>query len=131
MPARYDDWFRQAKRDLNHAQRSLEGGDYEWACFAAQQSAEKGFKAVFMKANHSVWGHSVGALLQQLPDPWQASEALVNAGKELDKHYIPPGYPNSHPQGAPYDYYTKSEAERAIAHTTKILNFCERLLAES
>jgi HEPN domain-containing protein len=130
MPARSEDWLRQAQRDVEHARRSLEGGDYEWACFAAQQSAEKAVKALFLKANRTAWGHSVAALLQVLPDPWQAGEALVDAGKELDKHYIPPRYPNSHPQGAPYDYYTRGEAERAIAHTTKILAFCERLLAE-
>jgi predicted nucleotidyltransferase len=41
-----------------------------------------------------------------------------------------PCYPNSYPQGAPYEYYTRDEAERAIAHTTHILAFCERLLAE-
>jgi HEPN domain-containing protein len=131
MPARYEDWLRQAKRDLEHAKRALDNGDYEWACFAAQQSAEKGVKALFLKANRSAWGHSVAALLQQLPAPWQVDEALINAGKELDKHYIPPRYPNSHPQGAPYDYYTHSEAERAISHTADILAFCERLLAES
>lgn len=131
MPARYRDWLRQAKRDLEHAKRSLKSDDYEWACFAAQQSAEKGVKALFLRANRSAWGHSVGALLQQLPAPWQAGESLVNAGKELDKHYIPSRYPNSHPQGAPYDNYTQAEAERAIGHTAHILGFCERLLVES
>jgi HEPN domain-containing protein len=129
MPARYEDWLRQAKRDLEHARRSADSGDYEWACFAAQQSAEKGVKALFLKANRSAWGHSVGAMLQQLPAPWQANSTLVDAGKELDKHYIPPRYPNSHPQGAPYEYYTKAEAGRAIAHTSDILAFCEHLLA--
>ncbi len=56
MPARYQDWMRQAQRDLEHAKRSLKGGDYEWACFAAQQSAEKGVKALFLKENHNAWG---------------------------------------------------------------------------
>ena len=37
MPARYDDWLRQAKRDLSHARRSLEDGEYEWASFAAHK----------------------------------------------------------------------------------------------
>jgi HEPN domain-containing protein len=74
MPARYEDWLRQAKRDLEHAQRALDDGDYEWACFAAQQSAEKAVKALFLKANGDAWGHSVSALLQQLPKPWQADE---------------------------------------------------------
>jgi HEPN domain-containing protein len=130
MPARYEDWLRQAKRDLELAKRALDSGHYEWACFAAQQSAEKGVKAVFLRANRTAWGHSVAALLQQLPAPWGAGELLLNAAKELDKHYIPPRYPNAYPQGAPYDYYTRVEAERAIGHTTDILAFCERLCAE-
>jgi HEPN domain-containing protein len=130
VTARYQDWLRQARRDLAHARRARDGGDYEWACFAAQQSAEKAVKAVFMRVNQVAWGHSVAALLQALPEPWQVDDAILDAGKELDKHYIPPRYPNSHPQGAPYDYYTASEAERAIEHTTAIIAFCERLLAE-
>jgi len=27
---RYKDWFEQAKRDLDHARKSLEMEDYEW-----------------------------------------------------------------------------------------------------
>ena len=131
MPTRFEDWLRQAQRDWEHARRALDSGDYEWACFASQQSAEKAVKSLFLKANRSAWGHAVSALLQQLPEPWHADESLVNAGKELDKHYIPPRYPNSYPEGAPYEYYTRSEAERAIAHTAEILAFCKRLLAES
>jgi len=38
---RYRDWMAQALRDLEHAGVSLRAGHYEWACFAAQQAAEK------------------------------------------------------------------------------------------
>src|SRR5918992_1384962 len=31
MPRRYEDWFRQAQRDINHARNALEDGDYDWA----------------------------------------------------------------------------------------------------
>jgi HEPN domain-containing protein len=123
--------LRQAKRDLDHARRAVAAGDYEWACFAAQQSAEKGVKALFLKTNRSAWGHSVSALLQQLPPSFRANESLVNAGKELDKHYLLSRYPNAFPQGAPLDYYTKEEAERAVAHTENIIAFCDHLLAGS
>jgi HEPN domain-containing protein len=41
-------WLRQAERDLAHARRSAEHGDPEWACFAAQQAAEKALKAVLI-----------------------------------------------------------------------------------
>ena len=130
MAINYHDWLRQAQRDLALARHALEAGSYEWACFAAQQSAEKGIKAVFLKANRNAWGHSVSALLQQLPPPFQVEESLLRAGKELDKHYIPSRYPNAFPQGAPCDYYTEEEAQRAITHTEHILAFCETLLAE-
>lgn len=53
MPARYQDWMRQAQRDLNHAKRSLESGNYEWTCFSAQQRAEKAVRALFLKANQN------------------------------------------------------------------------------
>jgi len=47
MPRRTEDWLRQAEKDLRHAKNSLQSGDYEWACFAAQQSAEKALKALY------------------------------------------------------------------------------------
>jgi HEPN domain-containing protein len=126
----YQDWLRQAQRDLALARHALESGSYEWACFAAQQSAEKGVKAVLLKTNRSASGNSVSFLLQQLPPTFQVEEVLLRAGKELDKHYIPSRYPSAFPQGAPCDYYTAEEAQRAITHTEHILAFCEALLAE-
>jgi hypothetical protein len=34
-------WMNQAERDLQHARNAKKDGDYEWACFAVQQAAEK------------------------------------------------------------------------------------------
>jgi HEPN domain-containing protein len=129
MAGGYAGWLRQAQRDLEHAGRSLEEGDYEWACFAAQQSAEKAVKAVFVQANAIAWGHSVSGLLQRLPAPWLATPELIDAARELDRHYIPARYPNAHPEGAPYEYYTRDAAARAVGHTRDILAFCEGVLA--
>ncbi len=41
------DWMDQAEGDLDHARHDLEGAFYEWACFSAQQAAQKAVKAVF------------------------------------------------------------------------------------
>ena len=41
MASRHADWLKQGQRDLAHGRHSLDAGDYEWACFAAQQGAEK------------------------------------------------------------------------------------------
>ena len=39
------DWLAQAKRDLVHARHDVEAEFYEWACFSAQQAAEKAVNA--------------------------------------------------------------------------------------
>lgn len=129
MASRHADWLKQGQRDLAHGRRSLDAGDYEWACFAAQQGAEKAVKAVVEKAGGAAWGHSVTALLESLPESLEPGQQLVDAAKALDKHYIPARYPNSHPQGAPYEYYTRAEAECALVHAGQVIGFCEGILA--
>ncbi len=69
MVSRHDDWLKQGQRDLGHGRRSLDAGDYEWACFAAQQGAEKSVKAVIEKAGGVAWGHSVATLLYESLSP--------------------------------------------------------------
>ena len=46
MSNRAKDWMMQAERDLEQALASRKEGRHEWACFAAQQSAEKAAKAL-------------------------------------------------------------------------------------
>lgn len=43
---RSGDWLAQAERDLAQAESSRRQGHHEWACFAAQQAAEKAVKAL-------------------------------------------------------------------------------------
>ncbi len=49
MPERSHDWMRQAEKDLENARWEKEGGYFEWACFVAQQAAEKAIKDVYQK----------------------------------------------------------------------------------
>lgn len=130
MASRHADWLKQGQRDLEHARRALDDGDYEWTCFAAQQGAEKAVKAIYQKAGGMAWGHSVTALLESLPEPLRPGQDLLDVAKELDKHYIPSRYPNAHPGGAPYEYYTRGEAERAVANADRVIGFCAGILAQ-
>lgn len=123
---RYKDWLEQAKSDLGHAERSIEMGDYAWACFAAQQAAEKSVKALHMRLGQVVWGHSVFYLLEALPEGAKPNEGFLDKGKILDKFYIPPRYPNAHPAGPAYRHYTKSEAQEGVRLAKEVLDYCER-----
>jgi HEPN domain-containing protein len=125
MSTRYEDWLKQAKRDLQHARNSLDNQDYEWCCFAAQQASEKSVKALFQKLSADAWGHSVTMLLTNLPISIRPNEEFIDKARVLDRHYIASRYPNSHPVGAPFQYYTRADAERAIQYAEEIIRFCE------
>jgi HEPN domain-containing protein len=122
--SRANDWLRQALRDLEHAKRSLELGDYEWACFAAQQGAEKVVKALYQRLGVEVWGHSISRMLESLPDEYKPRGELIDKAKELDRHYVPTRYPNFHPEGAPLDYYSREDARRAVKYAEEIVEYC-------
>ncbi|MEM0481606.1 MAG: HEPN domain-containing protein [Nitrososphaerota archaeon] len=120
----------QAEGDLEHAKSDLERGFYDWACFSAQQSAEKAVKAVFQKLGAEAWGHSVYDLLISLREKTTVDEELLTYSLELDKAYIPTRYPNAHPSLSPRRRYTKVEAERMIHYAERILGFCKNLLSK-
>lgn len=127
-PSRAEDWLRQAQRDLEHARDTLADGTFEWAAFAAQQSAEKAVKALFQRLGGEARGHSVSQLLAALPQAAPVPRDLIELAKELDKHYIGPRYPNSYPEGAPLDFYTQAEARRAVDAAERIVEHCQRQL---
>lgn len=128
MVERSADWIDQAEGDLEHAKNDLKSGYYDWACFSAQQSAEKAVKAVLQKLGAEAWGHSVYDLILNLKE--DVDEMLLNYALELDKAYIPTRYPNAHPSSSPRRRYTKMEAERLIKYAEEILKFCKSLLSK-
>jgi len=124
------DWYRQAEADLELAGHALAGGRHEWACFAAQQGAEKAVKSVHLALGQDAWGHSVTELLEALREQVREVDTdLIDRGRALDKLYIPTRYPNGLPSGAPADYFTRAEGEEAIRHAEAVLAFCRRALS--
>lgn len=123
---RAHDWFRQAELDLAAARDARRHGHHEWACFGAQQAAEKAVKALHESEGTEAWGHSITELLRGVAS---VPEDVVSAGKSLDKHYIPARYPNSHPAGAPGDLYTEEEADRALGDAERVIEHVRRRLS--
>jgi HEPN domain-containing protein len=123
------DWLAQAQGDLDHARNDLADGYFDWACFSAQQSAEKALKAVLHRAGVEAWGHSVADLLQEISRSTPVTDELLDAAFELDKAYIGARYPDAHPSGTPRARYTRTEADRMVGHADAIVRFSEGLLS--
>jgi HEPN domain-containing protein len=129
MSSRARDWLNQALRDLEQAQDSQKAGRHEWACFAAQQGAEKAVKALHLYLGQEAWGHVIAKLLKELPEAVQASVDLIEKARVLDNFYIPARYPNSHPQGAPFEHYGPLQSEAALSYASEIIEFVRAKMA--
>ena len=129
MTDRALDWLAQAERDLDQAEDSRRAKRHEWACFAAQQSAEKAVKALHLRFGQDACGHVVAKLLRELPNGVTVSEELVEKGRVLDNFYIPARHPNSHSDGAPFEHYGPLQSEAAIAYAREIVEFARSTMA--
>jgi len=123
------DWFNQALRDIEQAEDSRKAGRHEWACFAAQQAAEKAVKALHLYMHQEAWGHVIAKLLKELPESVNIPEDLIDKARVLDNFYIPTRYPNSHPEGAPFDHYGPLQSEEAIRYAREIIEFVRNKMA--
>ena len=129
MAERSSDWLRQSEKDLEKAKLDIDWGYHEWACFTAQQAAEKALKGLFQHLHGEAWGHGTKALLDKLP--YEDSAILLEDAKFLDKLYIPTRYPNGLPEGIPHDYFTRSEAQQAVEAASRIYDWCKGKISQA
>ena len=127
MVQRSGDWFAQAERDLEQARASARDERHEWACFAAQQAAEKAAKALHLHHGQEAWGRVVARLLAHLPG--EIPPNLIEKAKVLDNFYVASRYPNGHPEGAPFEHYGSLQSTDAIDHANEILSFVRSAMA--
>ena len=121
------DWLAQAERDLEQAQASRDSGRHEWACFAAQQSAEKAVKALHLHHGQEAWGHVLARLLAELP--CDVEPLLIEKAKVLDNFYVGTRYPNGHPEGPPFEHYGAIQSGEALRYAGEILAFVRAQVA--
>ena len=91
-----DRWLRQGERDLVSARDSCRSGNFEWACFQAQQGAEKALKALLhARGYRRILTHSVYELIREVGE-FEPSFLNQKAGaKTLDSAYVMARYPDS------------------------------------
>lgn len=129
MANRVQDWIKQALRDLEQAEDCRAAERHEWACFIAQQAAEKAVEALHLHHGQKAWGHVVAKLLSELPGDCPCCEELLDKARALDGFYIAPRYPNSHAEGPPYEHYGKLQSEEGIRYAGQIIDFVRSQMA--
>ncbi len=128
---RWKDWYEQGKRDYQRALLDLEYGYYEWACFTAQQAAEKVIKGLGLRLGITLWGHSLLEMMKVLANTIPISEEILERATSLDLYYIPARYPNGFAAGKPADYFSKKQAQEALHAADSIIRFCESFFPQS
>jgi HEPN domain-containing protein len=123
-------WLAQARDDLEFARWLLtEDRFFDKGCFVAQQAAEKALKAILYAGGaRTVLGHSVHELIGRVMERHPDLAHLRGDAKQLDRFYIPTRYPNGLPGGTPFESYSRTDLEQALAMTERIVSAAERIL---
>jgi HEPN domain-containing protein len=121
------DWFRQSREDLLWTQDTLKAGRYAQACFAAQQVGEKTIKAIAFKRNNTeVRSHSILEIARAL----KLDGEIESIAKRLDQYYISSRYPDAFPSGAPFDFFTRDQAEEALRFARRMVEIVSESFRE-
>ena len=119
-------WLEQAGWDLKAAGDSAAAGNYEWACFQAQQAAEKALKSYLIAAGRSrVVSHSVRLLLVEC-ERLEPGFSGIRAAAELDRYYVPTRYPDGLPGDIPHAHFDAEAAERCRSLALSVIEFVSR-----
>lgn len=123
-------WIQQAVADLGAAEDSLKTQHFEWACFQAQQAAEKGLKSfLYSRGRTSIITHSLADLIRAAQTLEPSFAGHMTEAKHLDAHYIGTRYPNGlMSSDPPARYFDQKDASQCIQYAQSILNDCLRFV---
>lgn len=121
----YRRWYGQGEHTLASAERDASAADFGWACFRAQQAAECMVKALLRAVGDPAVGRSLVKLLEtlELRAGISVSDDLRQLARTLDRHYIPPRYPDAYPSGMPHEFYDAPTAAEAIQAAKRMAGF--------
>ena len=93
----YNEWFRRTEQFLRAAKRALQEGDFEIACFLAQQYAELLLKAVLLLLTGSKpYTHDLVELLRLVSEVSGIvpDDSILDAAEKLTPHCVLARYAN-------------------------------------
>jgi HEPN domain-containing protein len=128
---RFAVWLAQATYDVHAAKESMEAENFEWACFQAEQSAEKALKSVIVFHGKSAPKlHRLGVLIGVVKSVDPRFRGIHIDIAELQSYTFTARYPFLIPGNyeTPHDYITKEDADICIKQAEIILNLIKELL---
>ena len=123
-------WFDQAMDDYRFVEWvQQENRFFDKGCFIAQQSGEKALKAcLYASGERRVIGHSLYEMVSRLIKTSDEFEPIQESCKRLDRFYIPTRYPNGLPGGSPYEVYSDTELQTALADLGLVIQAAEKFI---
>lgn len=124
-PAQSHRWLKQAEYDLKEAEKCLAGKSFSYACFFAEQAAQKSLKGYLIGQGwRFVNIHSVGESLKEAAKLEEDKfETLISLGQKLDRYYLASRYPDALPDPAiPAESYGPDEGREAVEIAKKIFS---------
>lgn len=113
-------WIKQADHDFRIAKEIIGSGGYDTCAFLCQQAVEKYFKALFISQlkKNPPKTHYLDELAKQLTCPSE----ILDIARELSADYMISRYPDA-AMIAPYEEYSKADAESKIAKAEKVITW--------
>jgi len=131
MPIRDEvlNWLEEAKSDLKHSKISIEGGSYNWACFAAHQACEKALKSLILHVlGEYPRGHDLVKLYKMIVD-----EVNIDLNKtmlsRISSYYTQARYPNAGLE-RPSEEFTLEQAREAYNFTEALIHEVEKIIRD-
>jgi|SRR3989344_1155571 len=118
-------WWEQAKNDLNAAMNSVKSRNFDWACFQAQQAAEKGLKALYIQEFNTFKKiHDLSFFAKELKAPDEILEVCFR----LSPVYAETRYPDGSGK-VPAKRFSEEDAKKSIKYASVILTWLEKELS--
>lgn len=131
MPVRDEvlDWLAEARADLRHAEASTRIGDYNWACFAAQQAAEKALRALVLHVlGEYPRGHDLVRLYRRVREVVGLGLSESSLAR-LSAYYTQARYPNAGIE-RPSEEITREQADEAVAVARGVVDEVSKVIGD-
>lgn len=119
-----ENWWKQAKRDIESAENSLRSKDYYVVVFLCQQAVEKSLKALLLHTKRKFFrSHSLIYLGKSVSIP----STFYSFLRELTPQYVITRYPNA-TEEIPSELYDEEIASDILKKSKEVLAWIEKQL---